>query len=707
MKKTGIKVFFKLLSLLLFFLFLLSSPLHLNRFYIHLHHLFLIVLPFIKFIYIYIFFLKIRMNTYGHRYDSYAYSEKYDSIFDFSVCRCDNDNSIFHFPSAGAEADKKVTPFAILMSVPQGPALATPFMDSAPPPVPQGLCADLEHYTLCAEDDESAWGNEQPPAPTAAEDVFSECPDFNWTTKVRGCNTVGALDNPFNFDFDEGLSSDFSDLSISLEFAKVHPATVVENEEGGGEEEGNCIYGSSVFPLSFQKSDERVCFSESPESACSASAAQSASTTSPLCVPPQHPSVLSPSTSSSSSTSISPSVSPSFQQQQHQRDTPSLSPREFPSLSQLQKYNFQPNTQTTSPPPPTTAGLSIPINDATPVVLDESQPFEHFLGRIYGLCQDQAGCRYLQKKLDEGDPQVTSAIYAETLPHATALMTDPFGNYLFQKLLKCCSGEQRGALLQRVSGDLVAVSLNVHGTRAVQRVVDVAHGAAEVGVLRRAFRGHIVELIQDPNGNHVIQRCLHALPAADSQFIYDEVTAGENMVRVATHRHGCCVIQRCVDLASGAQKLQVVENVVEHALTLVQDPFGNYVVQYVLDLGVAGVPGRIAGRLRGHFVDLSTQKFSSNVVEKIMQADGGEDAVEAIVAEIVACDKIDALLQDPYANYVIQTALTRASDRQHKELSGAILGHISVLRNTPYGKRIQAKMYRDSHPAVSSSPYLP
>ena len=640
------------------------------------------------------------MNYYGHRYDSYTYDDKYDSIFDFSVCRCDNDSSsIFYTPSVtGDEADKKVTPFAILMSVPQGPALATPFMDSAPPPVPHGLCADLEDYALsggCGDGDENSLGSDRTPA---TEDIFSECPEFNWTAKICGHSTSTlaeslSLGNAFAFDECSCVNSSFSDyvinnstttndsdLNISLEFAKVATAPPSEKEE--------C-----------------VCFSESPESACSASA----STTSPLTVSPQHPSILSPSSSSSSI--ISPSMSPSLQQQQQQqRETPSLSPRsDYPSLAQLQKYTFQPATSTT---PSTTPTPAIPpsssANDTIPVVPDESQPFEHFLGRIYGLCQDQTGCRYLQKKLDEGNPQVTAAIYAETLPHAAALMTDPFGNYLFQKLLKCCGAEQRGALLRRVSGDLVAVSMNVHGTRAVQRVVDVARGgAAEVGVLRGAFRGHIVEMIQDTNGNHVIQRCLHTLPPEESQFIYDEVTAGENMVRVATHRHGCCVIQRCVDLASEAQKLQVVDNVVEHVLTLVQDPFGNYVVQYVLDLGVPGVPGRVAAQLRGHFVDLSTQKFSSNVVEKIMQAEGGEDAVGAIVAEIVACDRIDALLQDPYANYVIQTALTHASDRQHRELSGAILGHISVLGNTPYGKRIQAKMYRDSHPAVSSSPYLP
>ena len=48
-------------------------------------------------------------------------------------------------------------------------------------------------------------------------------------------------------------------------------------------------------------------------------------------------------------------------------------------------------------------------------------------------------------------------------------------------------------------------------------------------------------LIKDLNGNHVVQRCLQRLGPEDSQFIYD--AAGEHCVEVASHRHGCCVLQ--------------------------------------------------------------------------------------------------------------------------------------------------------------------
>lgn len=60
-------------------------------------------------------------------------------------------------------------------------------------------------------------------------------------------------------------------------------------------------------------------------------------------------------------------------------------------------------------------------------------------------------------------------------------------------------------------------------------------------------------LIKDINGNHVIQKCLQRLSFTDKQFVYDAVSA--HCVEVATHRHGCCVLQRCIDFSAENQKV--------------------------------------------------------------------------------------------------------------------------------------------------------
>lgn len=48
---------------------------------------------------------------------------------------------------------------------------------------------------------------------------------------------------------------------------------------------------------------------------------------------------------------------------------------------------------------------------------------------------------------------------------------------------------------------------------------------------------------------------------------------------VARHRHGCCVLQRCMDYAGPERKRDLVLRVSQHGLDLSQNAFGNYVVQ--------------------------------------------------------------------------------------------------------------------------------
>ena len=112
-------------------------------------------------------------------------------------------------------------------------------------------------------------------------------------------------------------------------------------------------------------------------------------------------------------------------------------------------------------------------------------------GEIPQLCRDQFGCRFLQKKLDEAIPSQCDQIFAETFPYFAELMTDPFGNYLCQKLLEYCTDAQRDQIVEAIAGDLVTISLNMHGTRAVQKTIDFISTPAQTQAIIGAFEDFI------------------------------------------------------------------------------------------------------------------------------------------------------------------------------------------------------------------------
>ncbi|KAI9647455.1 hypothetical protein NHQ30_003840 [Ciborinia camelliae] len=330
---------------------------------------------------------------------------------------------------------------------------------------------------------------------------------------------------------------------------------------------------------------------------------------------------------------------------------------------------------------------------------------EQLGGEIYALCKDQHGCRYLQKKLEDRNPEQVHMIWLETNQHVIELMTDPFGNYLCQKLLEYCNDEERTVLIENASHDLVRIALNQHGTRALQKMIEFISTPGQVQTIIGALRFRVVELIQDLNGNHVIQKCLNKLSPADAQFIFDAV--GQHCVDVGTHRHGCCVLQRCIDHASGDQKAWLIRQISNNAYVLVQDPFGNYVVQYILDLNEPIFTEPLVAMFAGRVAQLSKQKFSSNVIEKCLRC-AQEPSKDMLIEEMLQPNQLDSLLRDSFANYVIQTALDYANLNMKTRLIEAIRPHLPAIRTTPYGRRIQAKIQgNENRGNTSTGPTTP
>ncbi|URE28160.1 Pumilio domain-containing protein C6G9.14 [Musa troglodytarum] len=195
-------------------------------------------------------------------------------------------------------------------------------------------------------------------------------------------------------------------------------------------------------------------------------------------------------------------------------------------------------------------------------------------GCTYYIAKDQHGCRSLQRKLDEGKHQI-DMIFNGVIDHAVELMVDPFGNYLMQKLLEVCSEEQLLQillLLKEDPADLVNISLNIHGTRAVQKLIGSLKTRQQIALVISAIKPGFLDLIKDLNGSHVLQRCLESFKVEDNKFIFD--AAAKHCVDIATHRHGCCVLQKCIAYSIGEDQAELVSEISANGYELAQDPFG-------------------------------------------------------------------------------------------------------------------------------------
>ncbi|KAK9058525.1 hypothetical protein SSX86_023367 [Deinandra increscens subsp. villosa] len=322
------------------------------------------------------------------------------------------------------------------------------------------------------------------------------------------------------------------------------------------------------------------------------------------------------------------------------------------------------------------------------VVKQSLQKSDDLGDRIYSMAKDQQGCRSLQKKFSEGTREDLENIFREVIVHIIELMTDPFGNYLVQKLLDVCDKHQHMQILRvitRKPGDLVRISCDMHGTRAVQKVVETLKTREQCSMVVSALKPGIIGLMKNMNGNHVAQRFLQYLKPEFNEFLFEAATV--KCMELATDRHGCCVLQKCLSHSDGEPRRRLVREITSNALVLSQDPYGNYVVQYVFELQIPWATSAILDQLEGNYGDLAMQKYSSNVVEKCLKY-AREECRVCIVNELMNNPRLDQIMQDPYGNYVIQAALRSSKGALREALVEAIKPHVPTLRTSPYGKKV-------------------
>ncbi|KAJ4962609.1 hypothetical protein NE237_022548 [Protea cynaroides] len=313
---------------------------------------------------------------------------------------------------------------------------------------------------------------------------------------------------------------------------------------------------------------------------------------------------------------------------------------------------------------------------------------EDLRGRLVAVAKDQHGCRFLQKKFEEGRVEDIEMIFAEVKDHVGELMVHPFGNYLVQKLSEACTDEQKMEIVRTITNEefqLVKICIDMHGTRAVQKLLEHLSTPEQISCVMLALRPGTVILTKDVNGHHVIQHCLQRFSNEDNKYLLN--TVADNCIEIATDSSGCCVMQHCVAHAQGGPRERLLAEITANALVLAQDRYGNYVVQYILGLKIPHVMAAVLRELEGSYITLSLQKFSSHVVEKCLK-ETEEQQSTRIVKELLSSSKFVTLLDDAFGNYVVQSALSVSKGDIHKAIVDIMQNHIPSMRSNPYGKRI-------------------
>ena len=235
--------------------------------------------------------------------------------------------------------------------------------------------------------------------------------------------------------------------------------------------------------------------------------------------------------------------------------------------------------------------------------------------------------------------------------------------------------------------------------RVVQKALETLDDS-DLTKLLVEFHKDVLSLIHDQNGNHVIQKCIEVMSvkarAAEAShdtekasyfsgqidFIVDDVL--QDIASLACHPYGCRVLQRMLEYCQESRKGQTLDEISLVHRTLLDDQYGNYVIQHVLQFGRVQDRDMILELVAENgLLKLSRQKFASNVVEKLLKYGNG-DQRKAVVREMLrlvdestyefvddGCHGTSVVLlmvRDAYANYVVQTTLDVVPESEEKKM---------------------------------------
>ena len=283
-----------------------------------------------------------------------------------------------------------------------------------------------------------------------------------------------------------------------------------------------------------------------------------------------------------------------------------------------------------------------------------------YKGQMHSLAKSQQGSKFLQRVLAKASPDVVDFVVEEVGDHMHELMTDSYGNYFCQKLLQSSSSHQRMELLRRIMPHIIKISCDKRGTHSMQSLIEMINMAEEEEIVQAAIVNDVIFLAYEPHGTHVLQKLITCLKPERLDYVFEPIF--KSLVELALDANGLCVVKKIISRFDSGEKKRLLVNVLtKNAVNLVQSPYGNYAIQQAIERWTNEDLQSIYDNLLKHVLQLSMQKFSSNVIEKCLEK-AEHETVMKFVRAISNQDVMKSLIKNNYGFYVVQKLFTVVQD---------------------------------------------
>ena len=292
--------------------------------------------------------------------------------------------------------------------------------------------------------------------------------------------------------------------------------------------------------------------------------------------------------------------------------------------------------------------------------------YNRMKGNFINLIKNQQTSRLCQYFFDETPEEMIHLIFDEISSQIDSLLLDPYANYFCLKIFYFLKKEDRIFFLNQTVENFEHLSTNKIATYPIQCIVEKLESKEEKQIIINAVQNSVVKLSLNIYGTHVLERILSSFENEIIQPISDAIL--QNFLFLANNPNGLCVIKKAIIVEKNQPNFEKYKaEIAKNALLLIQNPYGNYALQAVLDFWELKDCENIMKMFYGKCILLSLQKYSSNVIEKCIEK--SFDFLQKFLHEILVNDSsstLPVLLKNNFGNYVIQTVLKCLPSNQVK-----------------------------------------
>ena len=305
--------------------------------------------------------------------------------------------------------------------------------------------------------------------------------------------------------------------------------------------------------------------------------------------------------------------------------------------------------------------------------------FNNIKQQLCHLIKTQTGSKILQNYLKNTPPQIIHLLYNEINTKLNILLLDPYANYFCLKLFCFLNENDRISFLSLIVKNISIFSTNKIATYPIQYIVTHLNSKIEMQIIIHQINKNLMKLALDIYGTHVIEKILISFDKELCNEIFNFIT--DNFIFLSNHVNGLCLVKKILIIQyQNNSYSNLKEIIINKCSELIENPYGNYALQIVIDNWNNNDLFDIFKQFFGHLTELSSMKYASNVIERFIEKN--EEFLNEYILEIcVKKNTIGTLIKNSFGNYVIQTALKHSKGKFKIILINSIENNINFLND--------------------------